>query len=323
MRILLTGASSFTGLWFAQALSAAGHEVTAPLRRSAVEYSGLRGTRVSELARVAEVVWDCPFGGTRFLELADGRWDLLCHHAAHVGNYRSPDFDVAAAVAENSLALPQILRTLLKRGLRGIVLTGSVFEQNEGAGDTPLRAFSPYGLSKGLTAQVFDYWCGVLGVPFGKFVIANPFGPFEEPRFCAYLVGCWQRGEVPRVRTPLYVRDNIHVSLLACAYAKFAERVASSQGVTKLNPSGYVESQGAFAQRFARELAPRLAMDCPLELLEQTEFTEPAVRLNTDRIDGHALGWSESAAWDSVALFYGGNADKMATARNHPPVSAS
>lgn len=323
MRILLTGASSFTGLWFAQALSAAGHEVTAPLRRSAGGYDGLRGTRVSELARVAEIVWDCPFGGTRFLELADGRWDLLCHHAAHVGNYRNPAFDVAAAVAENSLELPKTLRILLKRGLRGIVLTGSVFEHNEGAGDTPLRAFSPYGLSKGLTAQVFDYWCGVLDVPFGKFVIANPFGPFEEPRFCAYLVGCWLRGEVPRVRTPLYVRDNIHVSLLACVYAKFAEQVAGSQGAIKLNPSGYVESQGAFAQRFARELAPRLALDCPLELLEQTEFSEPAVRLNTDRIDASALGWLESAAWDSVAHFYGRTVDKTLTTSHYPAVSPS
>jgi hypothetical protein len=46
-------------------------------------------------------------------------------------------------------------------------------------------------------------------------VIANPFGPLEEPRFCAYLVKTWAAGQVPEVRTPLYVRDNIHVSLLA------------------------------------------------------------------------------------------------------------
>jgi len=49
-----------------------------------------------------------------------------------------------------------------------------------------LAAFSPYGLSKGLTAQAFRYWCGALDVPLGKFVLPNPFGPFEEPRFCHY-----------------------------------------------------------------------------------------------------------------------------------------
>lgn len=305
MRILLTGASSFTGLWFARALSAAGHEVVAPLRRAADGYGGLRGERVAELAHVAEIVWDCPFGQARFLALADGGgWDLLCHHAARVGDYRSPDFDVAGAVAENSLALPQVLRVLLKRGVHGVVLTGSVFEQNEGAGETPLRAVNPYGLSKGLTAQVFEYWCNALGVPFGKFVIANPFGAFEEPRFCAHLVGCWRRGETPGVRTPLYVRDNIHVDLLAGAYADFVWGIGQGRGAAKLNPSGYVESQGAFARRFACELAPRLGMDCPVELLEQTDFSEPAVRFNTDRVDGAALGWSESAAWDRIAHFY-------------------
>ena len=32
MRVLLTGASSFTGAWFVHALAEAGHEVVAPLR---------------------------------------------------------------------------------------------------------------------------------------------------------------------------------------------------------------------------------------------------------------------------------------------------
>ena len=48
VRILLTGGSSFTGLWFARSLAARGHTV---LRRSgASDYSGLRGERVAELA---------------------------------------------------------------------------------------------------------------------------------------------------------------------------------------------------------------------------------------------------------------------------------
>jgi nucleoside-diphosphate-sugar epimerase len=305
VRILLTGASSFTGLWFARSLAAAGHTVVAPLKGRVSDYSGLRSERVKELKHVVEVVEGCPFGSTSFLDLAStGCWDLLCQHAARTGDYRNPEFDLLGAVAENTHHVADVLKAMLARGLAGVVLTGTVFEQDEGAGDTPLRAFSPYGLSKGLTWQCYRFLSQTIGFPLGKFVIPNPFGPFEEPRFCNYLVQSWFKGEVPTVRTPLYVRDNIHVDLLAAAYAAFIKRVPAQKGVIKLNPSLYVESQGAFAARFATEMAPRLGIACPISLLQQSEFGEPTVRINTDRVDTAALGWREAAAWDAEAEFY-------------------
>ena len=93
----------------------------------------------------------------------------------------------------------------------------------------PLVAFSPYGLSKGLTAEIVRYRCREFGLHYRKFVIPNPFGPLEEPRFCAYLTRSWRKGEVVRVNTPDYVRDNIHVSLLAAAYAKFVGEMAAEK----------------------------------------------------------------------------------------------
>lgn len=303
MRVLLTGASSFTGLWFAKVLAAKGHTVAAPLRST--EYAGLRGRRVAELGKVAEIVYDCAFGSSRFLDLVgQGSFDLLCHHAARTGDYRSADFDVLGATAENTFNLPNVLRTMMARGLAGVVLTGSVFEPDEGAGNAPMRAFSPYGLSKGMTWQCVRFLGETMGFNLGKFVIPNPFGPFEEPRFCNYLIQSWFKGETPSVRTPLYVRDNIHVDLLAEAYALFCQKVANTPGITRINPSFYVESQGAFAQRFAREMEPRLGIACPVSLLKQTEFAEPMVRINTERLDGEDLGWDEAAAWDAEAEFY-------------------
>ena len=93
-----------------------------------------------------------------------------------------------------------------------MLLSGSVFEGGEGAGSQGLPDFSPYGLSKALTARMFAYYCQRAGVGLGKFVIPNPFGPLEEPRFTAYLMKTWLAGATAVCSSPAYVRDNIHVS---------------------------------------------------------------------------------------------------------------
>ncbi len=306
MRILLTGASSFTGSWFAHALVRAGHEVTATFRREADAYEGIRRARVDGLADHVRALHGCTFGDDRFLALLrdEGPWDLLCHHAADVTNYKSPDFDVVGAVAANTHRIASVLAALRAARGRAVLLTGSVFEGGEGAGSEDLPHFSPYGLSKALTAEVVAYEAARAGVGFGKFVIPNPFGPFEEARFTHSLVSSWLAGRVATVGMPDYVRDNIHVSLLARAYAAFAAGWASGAGVRHLGPSGYVESQGRFAQRFAREMGARLGIDCPLELRAQSEFAEPRIRINTEPPDVRALGWDEEQAWDELANYY-------------------
>jgi UDP-glucose 4-epimerase len=303
VKVLLTGASSFTGYWFARAFNEAGAHVVAPLRGARADYrEGARAERVRRLSSAAEIVEAAPFGSDRFLALAnDGGYDLLCHHAAQVGDYRSLDFDIAGALAQNTANLRAVLETLRNGGLKGAILTGSVFEQDEGAGEAPLVAFSPYGLSKGLTADVFHHRCREAGVRYAKFVIPNPFGPLEEPRFCAYLIRAWKKGEVARVNTPLYVRDNIHVSLLAAAYVKFAGEIAGGACRDRLSPSGYVEGQGVFAERFAAAMRPRLGMECKLELGKQTDFSEPLMRVNVDAATRYVGSWNEAAAWDAVA----------------------
>ncbi|MEE9384923.1 MAG: NAD(P)-dependent oxidoreductase [Nannocystaceae bacterium] len=306
MRILFTGASSFTGYWFVRALAEAGHEVVATFQRGAGEYTGIRGERVAELHEHTERVFECSFGQKRFLEVIGsiGSLDLLCHHAADVSNYKSADFDVLGATANNTANLPTVLAAIRRRGCEVVCLTGSVFEQDEGAGSEGLPAFSPYGLSKGITAQIVRYHSGTAGLRLGKFVIPNPFGIFEEPRFTGYLVRTWYKGENAAVHTPAYVRDNIHVSLLARAYSAYASELCQAGARQVFRPSGYPGTQGGFAHLFAENMRDRLGLPCKLDLHAQSEFGEPRVRINTDVLDHQALAWNERLAWDELAEYY-------------------
>ena len=71
-----------------------------------------------------------------------------------------------------------------------------------------------------------------------------------------------------------------------------------------MRPSGYAESQGAFALRLAREMRSRLKRPCDIELKRQAAYDEPRVRINTDPLDGASLGWDEARAWNEMAEYY-------------------
>ena len=287
-------------------LAVAGHEIVCPVTGDLARYTDVRRERVEKLKPLCRFIPHAPFSSENFLKLADAEsFDLLCQHAADVTDYKSPDFDARAALQNNTLNLRAGLATMKARGLRAVILTGSVFENDEGAGDEPLRSFSPYGLSKGLTFQFFRHYCHEAGVPLGKFVIPNPFGPLEEPRFTAHFMRNWKSGKVAEVKTPDYVRDNIPVDLLATTYGQFVQRVATLEaGCVKFNPSGYAEKQGEFAQHVAREVNSRLGWNCELKLSKQEDFSEPLNRVNTEPAARLVPEWNEHAAWDNFARFY-------------------
>lgn len=303
MRILFTGASSFSGMWFVKTLSDAGHDIVAPMRASENAYEGLKKERILQITECADIRYSTSFGSDEFKQILDNqKFDLFCHHAADVTNYKSPDFDPVYALKNNTGPITSIITKLKNNGCDQILLTGSVFEPGEGAGSDGLRAVSPYGLSKGLTSEMYKYYCEIHKMRLGKFVIPNPFGPFEEFRFTSFLMKNWFDEKNVNVSQPAYVRDNIHVSLLAKAYLHFAENL--SQNYQKINPSGYPESQGAFTARFANEMKKRLNLSCEFNLSLQKEFLEPKVRLNIDLLDNELLQWDENKAWDQLAAHY-------------------
>jgi nucleoside-diphosphate-sugar epimerase len=300
-RVLLTGASSFTGLWIAEALAAAGFEVMAPLLRARDAYEGVRLERVRRLERCAAVTFERPFGSQALLRDMRQGVDLLAHHAAQIEGYRDPGFDAAEAVRRNAAGAAEVLAALRQAGGGVLLLTGSVFEAGEG-GEGPAAPYvTPYGLSKTLTSEAFAGFAADAGVRFGRFVIPSPYGPFEERRFSWHLFRSWYVGEAPQVRTPLYVRDHLPAPLLAQAYVTYVEALLAGGGAVA-RPSGWIASQGEFGRRLAHEAEARLGMACPLDLADQTVFDEPRVRVNDQPVPRDA--WDEAAFWDDYVGWY-------------------
>ena len=304
--VLLTGASSFSGMWIAEALAGAGFEVLAPLLRERGAYDAERRSRIARVEQVAEVVYGHPFGSRAFLDLVRSRPDVaaLAHHAADITGYRDPDFDAQAAFARNLAGAPEVLRTLAGQGCQVALVTGTVFEAGEGGSFNELLAVTPYGLSKTLTNIALQHYAAWAGLTFGRVVIPSPYGAYEQQRsFPAYLFRSWFAGETPVVRTPLYLRDHLPAPVLARAYAGHMAALLADPATPAISrPSGWIATQGDFAEKVALEAGRRLGHDCPVSLAEQTELPEPLRRVNGE--PATPQDWDEAAFWDEYVGWY-------------------
>ncbi len=307
MRILLTGASSFTGAWFARMLAHEEGEVVAALRGPDQRDASLRGRRLAFIRRSCSVVPRAPFGSPRFLDLLRerGPFDLLCHHGADVGDHKRSDYDVDAAVEANCHNLEPVLEALVAAGGRGLLLTGSVFEADEGEGEAPLRAFNGYGLAKTLTWHRFRYAAERRGLALGKLVVAAPFGPLEKEGFTAGLMRAWLKDEVALVRRPRLVRDHVPVAFLAQAYGQLARLVLTRRGTLRASPSGIALPLQDFAQLLSERMEPRLGRVCRFIAADPPEATdEPLVRRNHEPMPELHDPAAIVAMWDNYARYW-------------------
>lgn len=301
--ILLTGASSFSGAAFAQALGAAGHHVVVPLPRALDAYSGVKAERVGALSSRVELIENAPVGSDALRQVVAGAgsWDLLCLHHAVVGDYKSPSFDVETAAAAATAGADELATAMGEAGCSGAVLTRSVFEADCGVSDDP-RPIGGYAIAKSVTVETWRRACEVAGLQVSDFTITNPVGPFEEPRFVNYLVATWAAGGTPLLRAPDRIRDNVPVELLAREYVKVCEETAAGLSRT-LAPSMWVSTNLEFARRVSREFGGRWARSCPVGVSEEQDISEPRLRVGLDPVK-----WSEPAAegvfWDSYADYY-------------------
>lgn len=303
-RVLLTGASSFTGTWFASALAAAGLEVVAACRAAPGEGDADRQRRLVRLEGRCRLVPGCPFGSESFLALIrrEGPFALFCHHGAKAGDHRDPALDPLAAAASHARGLERVLDTLQTGGCRALLLTGTVFEAEEGAGEAPLRSIGAYGLEKSLTWQIFRHHAEARGLPLAKFVIANPIGPLEKPGLSRMLGEAWLRGETPVLQRPQLIRDQLQVEPLALAYARFALALLERPASSRLTPSQFPERLDRFADRLATALAPRLRRACRfVSATPPAASDEPLARCGHESLATLLPGLDPERHWDSHA----------------------
>ena len=305
--VLLTGASSFTGCWLADALVRLGATVVAPLNASREAGDGLRQQRLDKISGRVHIAPSAPFGSENFMACVEhfGPFDLVILHGAEVGSFRDRSFSVEQAVALNTHNLEHVVDRLAATGCRRIVVTGTVFEADEGAGDMPLDAIGDDGVAKTLTWHRIRHVVRNRQMALGKFVIPHPIGALEKPGLTSHLIQSWINDERPVVQNPRSVRDFIHADLLAEACARFALALPTASGVFRRSPGGYRESVEAFAHRLATVMRPRLGRDCLFDIAQpERSYDIPEARFNTDVTTGLENDWDYAKSWNLLANFY-------------------
>ncbi|MGO8686308.1 MAG: NAD-dependent epimerase/dehydratase family protein [Candidatus Dormibacteria bacterium] len=224
MRALVTGGAGFIGSHLADALVAAGHEVTV-----LDDLSRGRRDQVPAAAHFVEADVNDELNGV----FAACRPDVVYHQAAQIDVRRSvadPLFDTRV----NVLGTVNVLQACAAAGVRRLV-----FASSGGAlyGDTdeiptpeghPPRPASNYGAAKGAAELYGNVYAGLCGLEFVALRYANVYGPRQDPHGEAGVVAIFAermlRGEVPTIngdgtqtRDYVYVGDVVAANLLATA----------------------------------------------------------------------------------------------------------
>jgi len=294
MRILITGPSSFSGSFFIEALSKAGHEVVTTLTKTQSCYHGIRLQRLQKSMQYATVHEQICFGDEQFIELVHREsFDVFCHHGAWTESYNSMNYDFEKAFANNTRSMNRVCQILAANGCQKIIVSGSIFAECE-------EPFSPYGLVKRLTTQTTTFYGTHFGMHVSSFVIPNPFGPLDNPKLIHYLSTEWSANRIPSIRTPEYIRDNIPITLLALGFVHWVEQCPSTVGVSSFKPSGYISTMEDFIQRVAQVFRGATSWECVVDIEPQTDFSQPMKLVNDVPLMGLFQSWNEQVFWDSL-----------------------
>ena len=305
--VLLTGVSSFTGFWFAKELKLKGFNIFCPLPRSENDYNGIKAKRIDNIKRDVKIVFDCSLGEKKFNDLLENPFEFLCLHGAHVQNYESPKFELLNSLNRNLNEIEFILKKSFVNGCKTVLWTSSIFEDvidnNDENSDNYKVPWLKYALSKKTSYTIVKHLALSMGLNFVRFVISNPFGPFEDKKLCFHLTKSLTEGSDFIVKTPDYVRDMIHVENLAENYVKQISQ-PSETSFKECRPSEYRMKIFDFAKLLTSKYNQFHDTERGIGKMKQEKFCEPLELLNNGYHSSLGISNDNDNLWHNYFEFY-------------------
>ena len=225
MRAIVTGAAGFIGSTLASRLVVGGHDVV-----GLDVFSSYYDPEIKQanIARIPRDRFQLIEADLKYVELSrilrDG--DVVFHLAAQAGVTTSwgPTFETY--VADNVLATQRLLDASLAAGVHRFVYasSSSVYGSHVGfptTEDSPLRPFSPYGVSKLAAEHLCAVYADNFGLSTASLRLFTVYGPAQRPdmafsRFIrAGLVGdeITVHGDGSQLRDFTYVDDVVEAAM--------------------------------------------------------------------------------------------------------------
>ena len=224
LKILVTGGAGFIGSHIVDAFIRDGHTVSIVDDLS----SGRR-----ENVNASAQFYECDIRDRAALEniMQEGRFEVVCHHAAQIDVRRSVA-DPALDASVNLLGLLVLMECCVKFGVRRVIFAssgGAIYGEQDAfpAGEEhPTRPLSPYGISKLASEHYLYYYHTIHGIDAIALRYANVYGPRQNPHGEAGVVAIFAtkmlkserpivNGDGKQTRDYVFVEDVARANLKA------------------------------------------------------------------------------------------------------------
>ncbi len=222
-RILVTGGAGFIGSHVVDRYVADGHEVTVVDDLSTGKRAQVNPRAAFHHLDILDPAVERVF--------AEGRFDVLNHHAAQI-DVRKSVADPIHDARVNILGTVGLLDLAKRHGVKRVVFVSSGgaaygeqvrFPADE---DHPLNPVSPYGVGKVAGEHYCYYYQAVHGLPYVALRYGNVYGPRQDPHgeagvvaiFTSRLIdgqSCTINGDGAQTRDYVYVGDVVEANVAA------------------------------------------------------------------------------------------------------------